>query len=300
LIPFLGLDASLCGSPKDRQWQPGQSDYLPSTSELAKYLAQGLAIPGNKQEDLPNVSQCVSLLEGTGPLYDKLHSVFSPGHPYTPTLVHRRLAALPGILREKGYPYPYQLILTTNYDDLLDHAFEDAGEPFDLVVYEAEGDNRGKFLHRPYRAREFKPINEGNQYSDVSTEQRTVILKIYGAVRDDPARDSYAVTEDHHIDYLTRAELATLFPVELLKKLSRSHFLFLGHSLRDWNLRVIFHRIQSQRKNYRSWAIQPAPTEMDERFWGTHQVDIFDKMSLEEYVEELYKQLQALPRAGGG
>jgi hypothetical protein len=45
----------------------------------------------------------------------------------------------------------------------------------------------------------------------------------------------------------------------LAVKLRKSHFLFLGYSLRDWNLRVIFHRILgAQRLKYKSWAIQQA------------------------------------------
>ncbi len=75
--------------------------------------------------------------------------------------------------------------------------------------------------------------------------------------RASPERDSFVITEDHYIDYLTRTDISNLLPVTLAAKLRKSHFLFLGYSLRDWNLRVILHRIWGEQKlTYKSWAIQ--------------------------------------------
>jgi hypothetical protein len=69
--------------------------------------------------------------------------------------------------------------------------------------------------------------------------------------------DSYVITEDHYIDYLTRTELEHLLPATILPTIRKSHFLFLGYGLRDWNMRVILHRIAGdQQLTYKSWAIQ--------------------------------------------
>src|SRR5438034_5852494 len=63
----------------------------------------------------------------------------SPLFPYTtlfrsPTPVHELLARQPATWRAKGHdPPPYQLIMTTNYDDALERAFENENELFDLV-----------------------------------------------------------------------------------------------------------------------------------------------------------------------
>ena len=40
--------------------------------------------------------------------------------------------------------------MTTNYDDALERAFDEAEEPYDLAVYMASGDDKGKFVHVPY------------------------------------------------------------------------------------------------------------------------------------------------------
>jgi tetratricopeptide (TPR) repeat protein len=308
LVPFLGAGMNLCGRPAGIAWRRGQ--YLPSGGELAAYLAENFGYPAGEVQDLVRVSQYVAVVTGSGPLYEELHSLLDADYPPTP--LHQFLATLPAVLREKGYILEngyireknynprYQLIVTTNYDDVLERTFRAAGEPFDLVTYVAEGEQRGKFLHWPPDG-EARLIEKPNEYRDLSLDQRTVILKIHGAVdRANPERDSYVITEDHYIDYLTRTDISSLIPVKLAAKLRKSHFLFLGYSLRDWNLRVILHRIWGEQKlTYKSWAIQLDPQPLDQEFWRTRDVDILN-VCLEDYVVALSEQLQALPLAGGG
>jgi SIR2-like domain len=116
--------------------------------------------------------------------------------------------------------------------------------------------------------------------------------------KDLPERDSFVITEDHYIDYLTRTNLSNLVPVTLAAKLRRSHFLFLGYGLRDWNLRVILHRISGEQKlSYKSWAIQLCPDDLDERFWMKRDVEIL-RIDLGTYVRALEQQVLELPRHG--
>jgi len=242
------------------------------------------------------VSQYVAIMIVLCPLYEDLHSLLDVD--YRPTPLHRFFATLLVVLREKGYFYPYQLIVTTNYDDLMERAFQATDEPFDVVSYVAEGEQRGKFLHWPTGG-EARLIERPNEYRDLSLDQRPVILKIHGAVDRSTAEwDSFVITEDHYIDYLTRTDISNLVPVTLVAKLKRSHFLFLGYSLRDWNLRVILHRIWGEQKlNWKSWAIQLNPKELDQKFWMKRDVDILN-VRLEDYVAALSERVQALPRAG--
>jgi hypothetical protein len=75
--------------------------------------------------------------------------------------------------------------------------------------------------------------------------------------------------------------------------------LFLGYGLRDWNLRVILHRIWgAQKLTYKSWAIQLHPDDLDREFWQKRDVEIYD-VRLEDYVSELNKRVAALPAAPG-
>ncbi len=291
VVPLLGAGVNLCGRPEKAPWQLGR--YLPNGWELATYLAETFGYPKNEAIDLVRVSQFAAITEGSGPLYEKLHWLFNADYP--PTTLHAFLATLASRLRQKGYATQYSLIVTTNYDDVLERAFNAAGEPFDLVSYVADGNQRGKFLHRPPDG-EPRVINIPNQYLDLSLDRRTVILKIHGEIdRTDAERDSYVITEDHYIDFLSRSDIAVLLPVTLAAKLRRSHFLFLGYGLRDWNLRVILHRIWGEQKlSYKSWSIQLGPDPVDYDFWQKRDVEIFD-VKLEDYVAELSARLDSAP-----
>jgi hypothetical protein len=123
-------------------------------------------------------------------------------------------------------------------------------------------------------------------------------VKIHGAVdRAQSDRDSYVITEDHYIDYLTKTEVGQLLPAELLVSLTRSRFLFLGYSMQDWNLRVILHRIWGQQPlAYKSWAIQKDPSEIEQELWRARGVDVLD-IPLEEYVTGLESRLQTATAA---
>lgn len=78
-----------------------------------------------------------------------------------------------------------------------------------------------------------------------------------------------------------------------------SHFLFLGYSLSDWNMRAILHQIWGQQtRSYRSWAVQLKPSEFNKKSWSNRGVDILD-VSLEDYVATLSEWIQAFKLDGG-
>lgn len=308
LVPFLGAGANMCGRPENTGWLQGQ--YLPSGGELATFLAQSYGYPqreltlncpkckeevrGNdKTLDLLRVSQYVGLEGGDGDLYKDLHKLFNADYPTTS--LHRFLATLPATLAKMGTPKKGFLVVTTNYDDLMERAFTDAGEVFDVLTYVAKGDRRGTFLHWPPSGPP-RQILQPNTYTDISLDERPVILKIHGAVnRSDGNQDSYVIREDDYIDYLARTtEINGVLPVTVVDKLKNSHLLFLGYSLSDWNLRVILHRIWEQRKfDFKSWAVQLRPEPIDQKFWSKRDVDIMD-VRLEDYVNALQEKLTAL------
>jgi hypothetical protein len=291
VVPLLGAGVNMCGRPTGAAWQQGR--YLPSGAELALYLAKVFEFPPEELKDLLRVSQYVAVMAGSGPLYDELHRLFDAD--YQPTKVHTLLAAIPGFLRRQGL-VRYQLIVTTNYDDALERAFRAAGEDFDLVSYVADGEHRGKFLHLAPDGL-CRPIERPNEYNAVSLSKRTVILKIHGAIdRLDPERDSYVITEDHYIDYLTHTDISNLVPVTLAARLRKSHFLFLGYSMSDWNLRVILHRIWGEQAlTYKSWSIQLDPKPIEEGFWHKRGVEIVHAL-LEDYIDAMAAHLVELQR----
>ncbi len=287
IVFFLGAGASLCSRPPDCTWDP-ESPYLPTGAELAGHLAARYGYPLADNDDLLRVSQYIAIQDGTGPLYEDLHTLFDTD--FRVARLHEFLASLSREMRQRPRgtsPAKCPLFVTTNYDDLLERAFAAQGEEFDLVTYVAYGDNCGKFMHYPPNG-DPKLIRQPNRYRELSLKTRAVILKVHGAVdRENGGRDSFVITEDHYIDYLTRTDIGNLMPVELAAKLRRSHFLFLGYSLRDWNLRVILHRVWGTSPlTYKSWAVQIRSSTVDRKFWENRGVDTVE-LDLETYVMKL-------------
>jgi hypothetical protein len=283
VVPFLGAGANLCERPSDASWEDG---YLPSGAELAAYLAEPYGFP-EADLDLLRVSQWVDLVSSPRALADELHGVFS--RDYAPNKLHRFLATLPRVLREQGRDVCGQLVLTTNYDDVLERAFAEADEPVDVVVYEARRDEQ-RFVHlRPDGER--VTIVEPARYRDFALEQRSVILKIHGDVdRDDSELDTFVVTEDHYIDYLAGESVRALIPAYLMRRLRESDLLFLGYSMRDWNLRVILRQIWAEQGvSTGGWSIQRSPSELDERFWARQRIEIL-AVPLEDWVDSMREQ----------
>ena len=233
--------------------------------ELARRLAGAFDVPLEATGALGRVAQYVAAMQGVGPLHDELHSLC--GMPEEPGQLHCLLARFPKLLRELGAPY--QLIVTTAYDGGIERAFSEAGEELDIVTYVAGGTLRGRFVHAPPGA-EPRVVDVPNAYVDLSLERRTILLRLRGVA--DPGHDraweSLVVTEDDHIDYPGPSELEGAIPVTLVARLRRSHFLFLGYDLADWNLRLVVSRLRGrQAAPYASWAVRAAPTALELAFW---------------------------------
>jgi hypothetical protein len=182
--------------------------------------------------------------------------------------------------------------VTTSFDLVLEQAFLDAGEEFDVVSYLATGPNRGKFCHLAPDG-ETRVVEIPNRYAtELDLDRRTVILKLHGGIDSAPERawESFVVTEDDYIEYLPSLDLAAAIPVALAAHLRRSHFLFLGYGMRDWNLRVVLNRLWGgQTVSYRSWAIATASGPAQRAFWRARDVEL-QETDVEAYVETLARR----------
>ena len=311
VVPFLGAGVNLCDRPREATWIADQSDFLPSSTELAQYLVEEMkeytetlseyAETLRDTKDLSRVSQFLAVMEGSDPLYQQLREVFDEDYPLTS--LHHFLAALPMQLKEKGYPrrrnplYPHFLIVTTNYDDLLERAFIERKQAFHLVYYIACGKKCGSFWYIAPDGKRML-IDSPDSRPDL-TEDCPVILKIHGAInRGDDELDSYVITEDDYINYLSRQDVTSRIPDSIINQLERSHLLFLGYGLHDWNLRVILYRLwQERERELRSWAVQMNPKRFDVRFWRARGVEILND-PLSEYTAELKRRVDALEAQG--
>lgn len=288
VTPLLGAGVNLSVRPEGLKWcapAPGKPAYLPSGKELAHYIASqfhydavsaalptdaaattttsdaaSASAPGLAPDpapapdfDLMQISQAAEIDHGPIPLIQSLSNLFANTYPISHS--HRFLARIPKILAAEPPYIRYQLIMTTNYDNLMELAFQEAGQDYDLVWYEAEGRSRGSFVHQ---APGKSPVSMPQDYGYPFFEQRPVVLKLHGTVVD-RTRGSYVITEDHYIYYTARIDDRALPSVLTACWVN---FLYLGYALRDFNLRVIVRRLQESDGLSRvSWAVlrNPAP-----------------------------------------
>ncbi len=281
VIPFLGAGASLGGR---RPGQTLEQGFLPSAGELASHLADRTAFPNDESRDLTKVAQYYSVVGGRDALNEELHNIFNFDYEFTS--LHGFLASIPAPL----------LIVTTNYDDLIERALDernrqlgDKARPYDVVIHNTEikksGDHLWWWSHGESTPREVSP----NKLL-VDLDERTVIYKMHGAVdRKQPSRDSYVITEDDYIDFLTRMTKSKAIPMIFSELFQTRHFLFLGYGLNDWNLRVVLNRIEKdlrRPKGITSWAIQYETKPLERRFWQERGVEVYDQ-KLDDFVRQL-------------
>ena len=284
VTPFLGAGANRCGRPEGEAFRKG-GQFLPDGRELAASIAREFGVT-ETDYSLLQISQYVSLMSPDDTDLERyLHDVFD--FVYPPTHVHTFLAGFPARLREAGLPPNDQLIVTANYDDTLERAFDEAGEPYDLVSF-----YQGKFVHwAPGADRttdEPVLIDDPQSYHRIDEDEGVVILKVHGLVHS--KWETFVITEDDYIDYLTRTDINRLLPVNIVNRLKRSSFLFLGYSLRDWNIRAILHTLSRDQLEKQHWAVLLNPDRVERKLWDKRKVRIVE-IPLDEFLDGVEQHL---------
>jgi len=171
---------------------------------------------------------------------------------------------------------PFPLIVTTNYDRLMEKAFEAEEQPRPLVLSQ--------------------PI-DGFAADEVEAWQRKLageerlIYKLHGSF-DDP-RPNLVISEDDYIEFLGSAADEKLgVPRQIKARIQDSVLLFVGYGLEDWDVRTIYNLLiekAPRRSRNMSFAIQKAPTPFWARFWEKKGVTIYD-IDLDEFAKQLERE----------
>jgi hypothetical protein len=180
---------------------------------------------------------------------------------------------------------PLKLVITTNYDRLLERALGD--REFTCLVQPADG-----FADEPEIRQRLK---------DLEQYEGTIVYKIHGTFQaDDAIRERYwldldpgiIVTEDDYIEFLTthESDAVRIGVPKLIKKLvTPSTLLFLGYSLQDWDFRTIYRGLVGRLTKHdrrKSFAVQENPPKFWVDYWAPKGVTIID-MDVYEFCDEL-------------
>jgi hypothetical protein len=187
---------------------------------------------------------------------------------------------------------PFRLIVTTNYDRLMERAFEDqTGVAPVVVVQPTKGfppKQQREWEHRlaPLVPDEPCPRDDGLPL---------ILYKIHGTFGDDES--GLVISEEDYITFLTVAgpESRRGMPRLIRQMIVDSNLLFLGYGLEDWNFRALYKGLIESlpdSKKRMSFALQKNPSEFWADFWAKppKNVTIYD-VDLYRFADELSKRV---------
>jgi hypothetical protein len=290
VVPFLGAGANI-RSPGSQL----EGAQLPTGKQLSRQLADLISFPAEDDRDVDDLSKVSSYFVETSArsvLRKELRAVFEVNSE--PGAIHHYLASIDAPL----------LIVTTNYDDNMERALQRVGRPYDLVVHPTDRKDydASVFWWRAGASAPEKPVAPNKLLIDLS--KTTVVYKMHGTMhRADPQWDSYVVTEDDYVEFLSRMAGQTAVPSQFIRHFRSRHFLFLGYGLRDWNLRVLLRSLalapaavpdaegavvpdDASDERVKSWAIQYKPSAIESELWSARDVRIFDE-SIDDFAAAL-------------
>jgi SIR2-like domain len=190
----------------------------------------------------------------------------------------------PSLLLQVLARLPFKLIVTTNYDGLMERALGE--RPFTSVVQPVRGFVDGK-ARRKVQA-------------DLSKGDALVLYKLHGSLESDGSSGgSLLITEEDYIEYLTVVGVKDVgVPSLIAEKITDSTLLFLGYSLEDWDFRTIFKGIVGklpEREQRKSFAIQSNPTDFWVTLWKKENVEIYN-VDLHDFARELERRCDEYER----
>ncbi|MFK7744844.1 MAG: SIR2 family protein [Roseobacter sp.] len=293
---FLGERVNRPDPNATTPWEPGNPAVPPLGSDIAQFIADSNAMALPEDLGLAEVAQRVAVREGIAPIYADLHQMLNID--YAITDVHRALARLPQTLRATGRKDHNPIIITVNYDDLVERAFAEEGEPLDVLAYSVDQNNRGVFKHVTHDGA-LHQLDRPNEYVGLVPGARPLLVKLAGTVdRTANGSEHFVVTEDDHFSYVVDRDIRQLLPPTLMTRLLRCHYLFLGHSLSHWTLRSIISRVFGRgRLPARSWVVGDTVDATEKDFWTFRNAESIE-MPLSQFTSSLLDQVSGKDTAG--
>jgi hypothetical protein len=235
--------------------------------------------------------------------WNSLHLLFKDKRE--PTTTHALVASAAARYIEKNDDVTAAdyLVITTNYDGLLEQSLDAQSVPYYvLTVPDREkfsidlrfSDNARGYLdmsEAQFERMKRNVLTEGGavrsatQFSGLSSKKRPLVMlyKIHGSldVNATPDKDGVVITNE---DYVTFLSVGGLVPGYVRTRLGGMGLLLLGYSFADWNVRSLYHSVTKFRPRTTPQAanetfdyavlLDPSPYEIG--FFEHNDIDIFD------------------------
>jgi hypothetical protein len=292
-VPFLGAGVNVAG--------PGYEG-LPLAARVTLSLANDLMTTNVKTlDELAKVEVLNDALKEYPHLLRlQLQNLASVAFHLSRAVDSPRVMSLVGDLLEKGSEPSkllqtlarmpnVRLIVTTNYDLLMETALNAAGREFVKFVQPVPG---------------FKPdelLEKDDELCDAKAAKTLILYKIHGSFPDpeqpNDKPDEIVLTEEDYIQFLTVvANDAIGIPPAIKSEMTSSTLLFLGYSLEDWDFRTLFKGTIEKLERYKwfkSFAIQWRPDPFWAKFWEEEKKVVIYDLDLHEFASDLAQRYDA-------
>ncbi|WP_447970176.1 SIR2 family NAD-dependent protein deacylase [Nitrospira sp. M1] len=270
-ILFLG--AGVHAPPSDSRYSYPESERVPLGGTLASELAEEFEFktefPDDSPHDLQRVSLFIEQKAGRKVLVDSVKTRLRDGKRPSPAL--RMLAEL-----------PFKIIMTTNFDSFMESSLrkvEVNGQEKspNVLVYDCDGD---------------KPTEDPN---DDPSVVRPILFKMHGDLEKE---ESLVLTDENYIHFIQRmSDKDSIHPLpETIKyRLRKWPTLFIGYSLKDYNLRLLFKTLRwrlDSSKFPNSFSVDRSPDPLLLNVWqNERRIISFISEDLWDFVPWLYKEV---------
>ena len=274
-ILFLGAMAS---APTPPGCKYEYRNTPPNGSELSRQLA---SVSGYPDPDITNLQRV------------SLHYQFRPNGSRESLVaaIKERVAArgiVPSPALHMLAALPFPIIITTNYDHLFDQALRQAKTVSDntlkdpiVLVYDPD----------LKKVPDFAPLDP--------TEEKAVLVKLHGDI-DRP--QSIVITEEDYLVFIHKMSDKDHHPLHdnLRSRINNWRVLFVGYSLKDYNLRLLFRTLRwhvDVANIPLSFSVDPQPDNLIVSVWQTRDKPMvsFIRADLWDFVPALYEACLGRP-----
>jgi hypothetical protein len=267
-ILFLGAGVHY-PPPSDSRYEYPEDQRPPLGGTLARALAEQCdfkqVCPHDSDSNLQRVALCYETRLSRRALVEEIHTRVEARA--RPSAALRALAEL-----------PFPLVITTNYDTLFERALRRTDKDPLIGVYEPRSD-----VHTNDLAPGADP-----------TADSPFLFKVHGDIK---RPESIVVTDEDYIGFVLRMNAASSFhpiPETFRYHLLRWPTLFIGYSLLDYNLRLLFRTLRWQVDEARhpeSYSVDYSPDPLISQVWQRHQSFRFIVEDVWDFVPHLYRDV---------
>jgi hypothetical protein len=280
---------------------------------LLKLLRSLAGVVGVEQASLPVASAFFEAVRFRDTLLDRLAQILR--NKKTPTPSHALLARAAtwhlAAARARGdralqTGAGHYLVMTTNYDCLMEQALQ---VPFVVLtlgmkdsLVRARFGNLPPDLKAAYEAA--NPARSARAFSleppapdavaEAAAPRLAIVYKVHGCISEwtdpDPQlkRDSIVISDNDYVTNISRfSDNDGVIPAcvsDILSSTERPYFLFMGYSLRDWNIRGMLRAVRTKRagtgredEDYGDYSVVRSFGQLEQAFFFKHNIRIINE-----------------------